>query len=149
MGAFTAGANADTLTTLREFGLAYGNARQLSSDLSDLFQGADSRDLATRKHTWPLAWYSAQLAEADQQKFIQELDLAQSSKSVRQAIYQKLEDAGVILRTRLAIQSECHRALSALHQTGLPAENLEPLSELLQHVSVGELLSDATQPSAG
>jgi len=115
MGALLCGADPGLVDTYWEYACALGAARQINSDLIDLFADGKSRDLASGVRTLPLALYFDQASQADSDAMLELLDRARDGSGATQAdICALLRSSGALRQTLLRKEVQCQRALRHL-----------------------------------
>ena len=114
MAAHLSGGTPAQIEAYADFGRALGIARQLRSDLADLFGAAPSRDLASQTLTLPLALY---LERENRDRAIEmETLLATAGKCqrVQRQVCDRLRDSGVMRDVVAMIERQCREALEKL-----------------------------------
>jgi hypothetical protein len=111
-----------------EFGRALGIARQLRSDLADLFGAIPSRDLASRVLTLPLALYLEGGDEARTAEMEQLLASAGKHRAVQRQICDRLRDSGTMREVVRRIERQCALALDRLDRV----QPVAPVAPLLR-----------------
>jgi hypothetical protein len=117
------------LEAYTEFGCALGIARQLRSDLLDLFGTCPSRDLASGVLTVPLVLYlegSDEVRRADMMRLL--MSAPDQHQAVQQQICYHLRNSGVMREVVRRIEQQCALALHRLEQ----AQPVQRAAVLLQ-----------------
>ncbi|RQZ37362.1 polyprenyl synthetase family protein [Burkholderia sp. Bp9099] len=136
--AILAGADTATVSAYEGYGMSLGIARQIHSDLVDLFGRWPSRDLASGIRTWPLALYIDRAEPADRNRMLQLLEWARNDQSVIGEIREHLRESGCLREMLLRKEVHCQRALRLLAEI----KPREPAARELRHAV--ELVSMAT-----
>jgi cytochrome P450 len=140
MAAVLAGGSPEQQECYADFGRALGVARQLRSDLFDLFGAQPSRDLASGTATLPLALYLESCEEdlrADMERLLAERGGAASQRQ----ICDRLRDSGILREVIGRIEEQCRLAIDRLERAR-PANQVTPL--LRQLALSGSIMADAT-----
>lgn len=118
LGAHYAGADAQAITDLAEYGRQVGIAFQIVDDLLDL-EGEEAKvgkslgtDLTNRKMTLPLILLRDQLPEKERAELFTLLESPDPANATQLSAW--LEDSGAIQQTRTVAQEHVERALSRL-----------------------------------
>jgi hypothetical protein len=135
MAAKLAGASTDQVERLHGYGMSLGAARQLHSDLVDLFGSNASRDLAAGIRTLPLALYLEEAAPQERTDLLALLD--DSRDPQRQARVQAiLLKSGSLRKCLLRKEMHCRRALRLLNDACLTPLAATELRDAVQLVSL-------------
>jgi geranylgeranyl pyrophosphate synthase len=118
LGAQLAGAPAAAIAAYDELGQHYGYARQVASDLVDLFGPRPSRDLASGSRTWPLAWMLTAVDGDERAALVATIDGARTSAADANAVREAARRLGVEARGVVEVELGCQRALAALARSG-------------------------------
>jgi len=120
-----------------EFGRALGIARQLRSDLVDLFGTRPSRDLASGTLTMPLALYFERCDETRSAQMKRLLASApREPQAVQRQVREHLRDSGVLREVVRRIEQQCALALNRLEQAQPVQRAAELLRDLVRSASV-------------
>lgn len=115
MGCLLCGADAELVDAYSQYACALGAARQINSDLIDLFAPPKSRDLESGVRTLPLALYFENASQADSDAMLDLLDQAQKgSTATRAQICSVLRSSGTLRRALMRREVQCQRALRYL-----------------------------------
>jgi geranylgeranyl pyrophosphate synthase len=114
MAARLADAPEEVIEQYGAMGRAIGTARQFRSDCHDLFGPRDSRDLMHGTRGLPIALHLQALAGAERADFLALLDTARRDAGAREAVRQRLLNAGVPLECAFLIDLYCAQARTAL-----------------------------------
>lgn len=110
LAAVFAGCGPELVESCGAFGIALGTAGQLASDCHDLFQAAESHDLANGTRTWPIASHLGRLQGEDRQRFLALLDRARLDSAARDAVRYQLRAAGELRRCAFVVEIYIQRA---------------------------------------
>lgn len=136
VGAMSAGAPPETVSAYEEMALQYGYARQIRSDLMDLFATKLSRDLASGSRTWPLAWMLSQMPVDERDAFGELLTKASTDASAIPTVREILLKHGAVLRSRFEIERACRFAGIALERAAPREPAATELRAMLEAVSL-------------
>lgn len=146
MAAVLAGGKPAQIEAYAEFGRALGIARQLRSDLMDLFGPTPSRDLASRVLTLPLALYLEGGDETRAAEMERLLTDSGGQQAIQRQICGRLRESGVMREVVRRIERQCWLALDRIERAQ-PASHAVPLlRELALSVSV---MATPTATAAG
>jgi geranylgeranyl pyrophosphate synthase len=139
MAARYAGATPAQIGNYAGYARSLGIARQLSSDLLDLFGNKASRDLASGVRTLPLALYLAREQGERKQAMLSLLNKARHIPDLQREICERLRESGDLRLVLMRREVHCQRALRLLNE----AEPLAPLKEKLAAAVKTESLAAA------
>jgi hypothetical protein len=114
MAATLAGGTPAQVEAYADFGRALGIARQLRSDLVDLFGQQPSRDLASRVLTLPLVLYLEREDRGGVEDMQRLLDCAGQQQDVQRQVCDRLRDSGIMRQVLIRIEHQCRTALDRL-----------------------------------
>ncbi|MCR4468309.1 polyprenyl synthetase family protein [Burkholderia sp. SCN-KJ] len=136
LAAILAGADAATVAAYEGYGMSLGIARQINSDLVDLFGRQPSRDLAGGIRTWPLALYIDRAEPADRDRMLLLLELARNDQAVVVEIRERLRASGCLREMLLRKEVHCQRALRLLAEVKPLEPAAQELRDAVKHVSM-------------
>jgi hypothetical protein len=137
MAARLASGTPDQVEAYTEFGRALGIARQLRSDLADLFGTRPSRDLASQVLTLPLVLYlegSDTARTADMRRLL--ASAPDKNPAVQRQVCDQLRDSGVLRAVVQRIEQQCALALRRLEQAQPVQRAALLLRDLVRSASV-------------
>lgn len=114
MAATLAGASSAQVRAYADFGRALGIARQLRTDLVDLFGAAPSRDLASRVLTLPLALYLEREDREHSMEMATLLSSAGQQQGIQRQVCDRLRDSGIMREVAGMVEFRCRQALDQL-----------------------------------
>jgi hypothetical protein len=136
MAARLAGASEERIAAFARYGRELGCARQLRSDVQDLFGAQPSRDLASHTLTLPLVLYLEQADAAEQETMRALLADPNDPPERQRSVCRKLREAGILRQTAIRLEQHCRSALAQLGQAR-PDEHWAPkLRQMVQDVSL-------------
>ncbi|MGH7727582.1 MAG: polyprenyl synthetase family protein [Vulcanimicrobiaceae bacterium] len=131
LGAILAEAPAERVEHFERFGLEFGIASQLLSDVADACSLEGGRDLANRTRTLPLAWHLDSLSGAARVAFFEALDAAPADDRVASGVREALLASPALRRCVLQIMVHIERARSALALAGPTGPAASVLTDFL------------------
>jgi geranylgeranyl pyrophosphate synthase len=114
MGATLAGGTAEQIAAYTEYGHSLGVARQLRSDLVDLFGSRPSRDLASSTLTLPVVLYLERVDVARREEMRALFEQSPSAPDTQRNICILLRDSGVMREVVARIEQHCKHALAQI-----------------------------------
>jgi geranylgeranyl pyrophosphate synthase len=127
MSARLAGSKPKQIDNYAGYARSLGIARQLGSDLIDLFGRSRSRDLASGIRTLPLALYLNRESGERREKMLALLDQARKDPSAQPVVCDRLRESGDMRQVLIRKEVHCQRALRLLDE----AQPLEPAKQAL------------------
>lgn len=113
-GAVLATDNPRIVEAYAGFGLCFGTAAQIASDLGDVWGEQASRDLSNGKRTLPIVHALATLSDEEGERLRRLLAAARGSSASHAEIRKTLEAAGSLRYAALVVEVYRHRALAYL-----------------------------------
>ncbi|XUW93211.1 polyprenyl synthetase family protein (plasmid) [Burkholderia sp. M6-3] len=139
MAASLAGATSSQAVHFEAFGEALGVARQIRSDLVDLFVSAKSRDLAAEIFTLPLAIYFQDEDVDEVEVMVGLLKSYPKDPSSQFLIRERLRDSGALRKTLVRKEMYCIRARKHLQKLLPEVLGARALSNLLSDISLHDV----------
>jgi geranylgeranyl pyrophosphate synthase len=114
MGARLAGGTAEQIEAYTRYGHSLGVARQLRSDLVDLFGSRSSRDLASATLTLPVVLYLEQADTARREEMLALFAKARDAEDTQHKVCTLLRSSGVMREVVGKIEQHCRIALAQI-----------------------------------
>jgi geranylgeranyl diphosphate synthase type I len=118
LAAQLAGAGDGIAACYEQMGRAIGTAAQIVSDCYDIFVAPDSRDLRQGARTLPVVLALTAMTDDERTVFRSLLREAEADAGARNAVRQRLLEAGAVRRAATIIDIYCRRAYAALADAG-------------------------------
>ncbi|MGV6475250.1 polyprenyl synthetase family protein [Azotobacter vinelandii] len=131
-----AGATPEQVEAYAAYGRALGIARQLRSDLQDLFGPRPSRDLSSGTATLPIALLLERTDGSAREEIQDLLRQAMHDTSVHASIRAHLRSFGVLRDVVKMIEANCRRALAQIEALCPPQRSAMHLREFVLRTSV-------------
>lgn len=112
-GAILGGGSTEVVRAYGEMALHYGYARQIASDLWDLFSAPKSRDVASGSRTWPIVWALATTSDGEHAQLLEQLAAARRDPAATDALRATLRAHGADVRAALEIELARQRSKQA------------------------------------
>jgi geranylgeranyl pyrophosphate synthase len=135
MAATLAGASPAEVERYAAFGEALGVARQVHSDLVDIFCAATSRDIASGACTLPLALYFADADAAGRASMLHLIEVARHDPTALTTLRTRLRMSGALRKTLVHKETFCARALHHLQMASPAAEGAAMLVASVNEIS--------------
>jgi geranylgeranyl pyrophosphate synthase len=135
MAATLAGASPAEVERYAAFGEALGVARQVHSDLVDIFCAATSRDIESGTCTLPLALYFAAADAAERASMLQLINAAHNDPTALTTLRTRLRTSGALRKTLVRKETFCARALHHLQVASPTAEGAAMLVASVNEIS--------------
>jgi hypothetical protein len=136
LAARLAGASDDRIVSLGQYGKELGTARQLRSDLQDLYGPQPSRDLASGTLTLPLVLFLEQADAAGRDAMRALLANPNDVPERQRTVCRLLREAGILRQVAIRLEQHCRSALAHLARAR-PDQRVTPLlREMAQNVSL-------------
>lgn len=116
MSATLAGASSVQIDAYSSYAASLGKARQIYSDIFDLFGAGRSRDLASGTVTLPLAMYLEMVSPEENLHMRSLLSASRKESALQGEIRTLLRSAGVLRAVAARIETHCQAALSYLRE---------------------------------
>jgi hypothetical protein len=135
MAAELAGASAVTTEAYTVFGTSLGVARQLNSDIKDIFTAQTSRDIASGACTLPFAFYFASAAPAEAVRMHALINGARYDPAALPVVRTWLRESGALRNTLVRKEIFCIRALDSLSVASRRGPANDFMAEAISEVS--------------
>ncbi|MDF5725499.1 MAG: polyprenyl synthetase family protein [Rhizonema sp. PD37] len=136
LAAQLAGASLETVEAYAEMGRSLGMVLQFTSDCTDIFTAAHSRDLANGTRTLPIALHLQQLQDTERASFLDLLAKAKVDLKARQEVQASLVQAGGLRRCAYYIEYFRQRTKQSLEIANPKEPALSWFKEIISNVSV-------------
>ena len=137
LGAAGAGAAPAAIDALAAYGHALGMARQIGSDIDDLFGGDDSRDIAAGACTLPLACFFATASSDEAEALRADVAAARRGEPTLAAVRRRLRDGGALRAALQRQEAFCALARRHLRDIDAPVAITRRLEAHVAQISLG------------
>jgi hypothetical protein len=138
LAAELAGASPPMVRIYAEYGRCLGIARQIHSDLIDLFVAETSRDLASGVCTLPIAMLLERTADGTRDAMLAVLDAARTDADAAAAVRVLLRERGCLRDALRVKEMHCQKALRVLSMAEPHASAAAALAAAVGEVSLAE-----------
>jgi geranylgeranyl pyrophosphate synthase len=140
LAAVLAEASAERIGHFERFGMEYGIANQLYSDLADLFSLDEGRDVANGTRTLPIVWHLEALSDSARGEFLALLDAARVDEAAAGKVREVLLGSPVLRRSILQIKIHLECARTALGRAGAFGSAPAELETFLDQLDLQKVL---------
>jgi hypothetical protein len=135
MAAQLAGQSVEATEAYAAFGNSLGVARQLNSDIEDIFAAESSRDVESGACTLPFAFYFADVDPSEAEQMIKFIGGARYDPAALSVVRSRLRDSGALRKTLVRKEAFCARALQYLRAASKDGQTNELLANAVSQIS--------------